>query len=297
MGEQDGTILDDLRTVSENDPGDIPPVEETPPENEDGAGDPADRPSEPDEATGGSEQEPGGDTEDPGKEDKEDSPVVVIEDGDSKEWREDITDRLTELMKPADNTDVTERLDTLIQMLTPETEEGVELYAAETVPVEGYEAFQYPVKVEYMVLFAGYEEYFTQMMTYDDPEMFKADYEDFAYECSRPGSSFKDFYINCIYDASGGIAYELQTPEPEPDPGDGGQEETVEQLLSHLEGINTTLSDMVQANAEYYQMVQDYQTEMLEMQAANTATNIFICVGVFGIFIAMIWAQLFGRIK
>lgn len=294
MGEQDGTMDDvfSMDTLSGNDlPG------EDPPENEDGTGDPADQPVEPEESTGGNEQEPGDDTEDPGKEDKEDSPVVVIEDGDSKEWREDITERLTELMKPADNTDVTERLDALIQMLTPETEEGMELYAAETVPVEGYEAFQYPVKVEYMVLFAGYEEYFAETQTYDGPETFKADYEDFAYECSKPGSSFKDFYINCIYDANSSIVYELQTPEPEPDPGDEEQKETVALLLSHLERINTTLSDMVQADAEYYRMVQDYQTEMLEMQAANTATNIFICVGVFCIFAAMLWSYLFGRMK
>lgn len=296
MGEQDGIILDDLRTVSENDPGDIPSVEETPPENEDGAGDPADQPAEPGESTGGSEQEPGDDTEDPGEEDKEDSPVVIIQDGDSKEWQEEITERLTELMKPKDNTDVTERLDALIQMLTPEEDE-LEAYAVETVPVEGYETFQYPVKVEYAVLFAGYEEYFIETQTYDDPEIFKTDYEDFAYECSKPGSSFKDFYISCIYDANNDIAYEINAPEPEPDPGDEEQKETVEQLLSYLEGINTTLSDMVQADAEYYQLVKDYQTEMLEMQAVNTATNIFIVIGVFAVFAAMIWQQFLGRFK
>lgn len=293
MGEHDGTISDDLRTVSGNNPGDIPPAGETPPENEDGTGDPVDHPAEPGENVGGNEQEPGRNTED---QDKKESPVVVIEDGDSKEWRDSITEQLTELMEPEDNTDVTERLDALIPMLTPE-EDGLEAYAAETVPVEGYETFQYPVKVEYAVLFAGYEEYFTETQTYDDPETFKTDYEDFAYECSKPGSSFKDFYISCIYDANNDIAYEIKTPEPEPDPGDEEQKETVEQLLSHLEGISTTLSDMGQADAEYYQMVQDYQTEMLEMQAVNTATNIFICVGVFGVFIAMIWAQLFGRIR
>lgn len=290
MGEQDGNIYD-IDTLSGNDlPGDEPS------ESEEGAGSPADHPAEPGKDTGGNEQEPGNDTEDPGEEDKEDSPVVIIEDGDSKEWREDITERLTELMKPEDNTDVTERLDALIQMLTPEEDE-LEAYAAETVPVEGYETFQYPVKVEYAVLFAGYEEYFIETQTYDDPEMFKTDYEDFAYECSKPGSSFKDFYISCIYDANNDIAYEIKTPESEPDPGDEEQKETAELLLSHLEGINTALSDMVQADAEYCQMVQDYQTEMLEMQAASTATNIFICVGVFGIFITMIWALLFGRFK
>lgn len=294
MGEQDGNVLDDMDTMSGNDlPGDEPVA------GEGDTGDPAGQPTEPMEPespSDGSEQEPGNDTEDQGEEDKEDTPVFIIEDGGSKEWQEGITERLAELMEPEDNTDVTERLDALIQMLTPEGD-GLEAYAAETVPVEGYESFQYPVKVEYSVLFAGYEEYFTETQTYDDPETFKADYEDFANECSKPGSNFKDFYISCIYDASNNIAYEINTPEPEPDPGDAEQKETAELLLSHLEGINTTLSGMVLADAEYYQMVEDYQTEMLEMQAANTAANIAICVGIFGIFITMIWALLFGRIR
>lgn len=300
MEEQDGTILDDTGTVSGNDPGDtgdIPPAEEAPPENGDGTDQPPDQPEEPEKPAAGNEQNPGSDTSDPGKEDKEDAPVVMIEDGGSKEWQEDVTEQLAELMKPEDTADITERLDALIALLTPdELAEDPETDAM-AIPVEGYEAFGYPVKVEYAVLFAGYEEYFIETETYDNAEIFAADYEDFVYECGRPGSSFKDFYINCIYDADGSIVYALQTPEPEPDAGEEEEPEPVDLLLSHLEDINTTLSGMVQADAAYCQMVKDYQTEMLEMQAVSTATNIIIVIGVFAIFGAMIFQQFLGRFK
>lgn len=219
------------------------------------------------EDTGSDKPDTGHDTED--KDDKEGSDsadheqiITVIEDDDSKEWREGISEQLAELMKPQDTTDVTERLDNLIMLLTPEedeTEVVSELYTIMTIPVEGYEGFQYPVEVEYSILFAGYEEYMSDAETYDDAETFRADYEELSSECSKPGSNFKDFYISCIYDAGGNTVYDAQIPEPTPDPGDEEQKEVTEQLLAHLEGINTTLSDMVQADMEYYQMVRDYQ--------------------------------------
>lgn len=294
MEELERTVPDDTGTISGNDPGDIPPAEETPPENGDGTGRPADQPEEPEKPADGSGQAPGNDMPDPGKEDKEDAPAVITDD-DSGEWAEDVTERLAELMEPEDNADITERLDALIALLTPEelTEEAET--GTQAIPVEGYDTFGYPVKVEYAVLFAGYEEYITETETYDAPEIFAADYEDFVYECSKPGSSFKDFYINCIYDADGSIVYALQVPEP--DTGEEEEPEPADLLLSHLEGINTTLSGMVQADAAYCRMVKDYQTEMLEMQAVSTATDIIIATGVFAIFGAMVFQQFLGRFK
>lgn len=259
-----------------------------------------------DEGTGDSKPDTGHDTAD--KDDKEVSDsadheqvITIIEDDGSKEWREGISEQLTELMKPQDTTDVTERLDNLIMLLTPEEDpqidEGLELYTAATIPLEGYEDFQYPVKVEYSVLFAGYEEYITETQTYDDAEMFRTDYEDFASECSKPGSNFKDFYISRIYDAGGNTVYEVQTPEPQPDPGDEEQKEITGQLLTHLENINTTLSGMVQADMEYYQAVKDYQTEMLELNTATTAYTLITCFGVFAIFAVLLWSEFFRRFK
>lgn len=291
MGERNG-IMDDDGSVGTMSGNDLPDME-SPAEGEDGAGGSADQPAEPGDSTGGNEQKPGDDTADSGKEEQETQPVIVVEDEDTKEWREDVTERLTEMMKPEDTTDITERLDALIALLTPEELAEEAETGTQAIPVEGYETFGYPVKVEYAVLFAGYEEYFTETETYDAPEIFAADYEDFVYECSKPGSSFKDFYINCIYDADGSIVYELQTP----DAGEENEPEPVDLLLSHLEDINITLSGMVQADAAYCQMVKDYQTEMLEMQAVSTASNIIIVIGVFAIFGAMIFQQFLRRFK
>lgn len=298
MGEQDGTIFDELRTVSENNPGDIPPAEETPPENEDGTGDPADHPTEPGESADGNEQEPGEDTPDQDKEDKEDVPTVIIEDSGAEEWRENVTEQLTELMKPEDTTDVTERLDALIRLLTPEEETGEpEPYAA-VFSFEGYTEWDYPITMQFMVYPYGMGNWLENTQTFPDAESFMTRYEEIIGLCGE-GGTLKDFYVQYIWDGNEELLYDYdaQTPEPEPDPGDEEEKETVELLLSHLERINAILPDMIQADAEYYQMVKDYQTDMLEMQAASTATDIFILVGVFAIFAALVWAQFFRRFK
>lgn len=298
MGEQDGIILDDIRTVSENNPGDVPPAEETPPGDEDGTGGSVDQPAEPEDPTGGSEQKPGDDTSNQGKEEQETQPVIVVEDEDAKEWREDITERLTEMMKPEDTTDVTERLDALIALLTPEELEGEpEVYAA-AMSFENYTEWDYPIIMQYKVYPYGAGYWMPANESFDSPDSFQTRYEEIVGLCGE-GGTLKDFYVEYIYDCNDDLIYdyEAQTPEPEPDPGDEEQKETVELLLSHLEGINTTLSGMTQADAEYYQMVKDYETEMLEMQSVSTATDIFICIGVFAVFGALVFWQFLGRFK
>jgi len=299
MGGQDGIMDDDglVGTISGNDV----PDKENPAEGEQGTGDPADQPAEPlepEDPADGSEQEPGNDPSDPGKEDEEDIPVTTTGDGDAQ-WREDIAERLEELTEPEDTTDVTERLDALIALLTPEELAEEPEADAQTVPVEGYEDFSYPVNVEYSVLMAGFDEYITDTETYGDPGTFLADYEELVLECGRPGSSFRDFYICYVYDSDNRMVYDYkaQMPDPGGDPGEEEKPDPVELLLSHLEDINTTLSGMAQADAEYFQMVKDYQTEMLEMQAVCTATDIFICAGVFAIFGALVFWQFLGRFK
>ena len=298
MGEQDGTILDGISTVSENNPGDVPPTAETPPEDETGTGDPVDQPTEPGETTDGNEQEPGDDTPDQDKEDKEDVPTVIIEDSGAEEWRENVTEQLAELMKPEDTADVTERLDALIRLLTPEEETGEpEPYAA-AFSFPDYMEWEYTITMQFQVYPYGYGNWLEQTEYFNDAESFRTRYEEIVGLCGE-GGSLKDFYVEYIWDSNGGLVYdyESQTPEPEPDPGDGEEKETAELLLSHLEGINATLSDMIQADAEYCQMVKDYQTDMLEMQAASTATDMFILAGVFAIFAAVVWAQFFRRFK
>lgn len=372
MGEQDGTILDDMGTVSENNPGDVPPAEETPPENEGGTGDPADQPTEPvepEDPAEGNEQQPGDDTPDPGKEEQEtppsagaadmqeildgfreeigtdnssvdaltDSVLALVERMDAQEaqaravtipyrgwkyWKYPVSvDYGTMEMGAGSWDDVTETCSTpqdfedLYTWLDEMFNDGVtadwniwKIYndstaffefgkpgttPAETpLPFEGNEGWAYPVTVDYTISpWGAAETGCTQ--TFDSADALKKEYSDLVNAC-QDGGGLKDFSVQRITDINGVPVYEHQM---EPDPGEEGQKETVELLLSHLEGINTTLSGMEQADAEYYQMVKDYQSEMLEMQAANTATNIFICIGVFAVFGALVFWQFLGRFK
>lgn len=243
-------------------------------------------------------EEPGDDTGHPDEEGQETQPVVVIEDGGTEEWREGITERLTELMKPADNTDVTERLDALIQMLTPEEqEEGPEPYAA-AFSFDGYTEWDYPVTMQFMVYPYGAGYWMENTEHYGDADSFQTRYDEIVSLCGE-GGTLKDFYVQYIWDSNDELIYdyEAQTPEPGPDPGGEEQDETTELLLSYLESMDNTIGDMEQAVVEYCQTVMDYQAEMLQMMAASTATDIFICIGVFAIFAALVWQWLFGRFR
>lgn len=315
MGGQDGTIMDEgflMDTVSGNGlPGD-----EAPAEDGNGAGGSVTQPEEPGQAADGSEQEPGAGAENQDKADKENppgqdagvqgQPIVIVEDGDPAGWREDVSNQLAELARPEDNTDVTGRLDALIQLLTPE--EVPEEAAEDTGDVDpapyvaslfnGYAEWGYPVTVQSAVYPYGSGDWLEQEETYQDAGSFLTGYEETAAQCGE-GGTLRDFYVKYIWDCSGGKVYdyELLNAEPEPEPAEGEGDGTAGLLLSHLEGINTTLSGMVQADMDFYQMVEDYNTEMLKMQAASTATDIFICIGVFAVFITLVWSQLFGRFK
>lgn len=137
-----------------------------------------------------------------------------------------------------------------------------------------------------------------QTENFSDMDSFSARYEDIVSLCQE-GGTLKDFYVEYIWDNSDGLVYdyEAQTPEPEPDPGDEEQKEVTEQLLTHLENINTTLSGMVEADLEYYQAVRDYQAEMQDLNRINTACNIIASVGVFCIFALLLWSEFFRRFR
>lgn len=299
---QDNNIYSE--SISENDPADQTPGEQLP--GDSGSTDPGEQPPEQDEGTDGNGPHPG-DAADQDKEDKEDTsgdssggqeqPAGTPEDG-TEEWQEEITERLTELMKPEDNTDVTERLDALIGLLTPEEiEEEPEPYA-EVFAFEGYTEWDYPITMQFQVYPYGMGNWLRQTQTFNDPESFTVRYEEILGLCGE-GGTLKDFYVEYIWDCNDEAVYdhEAQTPEPEPDPGDEEQEETVELLLSHLEGINTTLSEMIQTDTAYQTATMDCQQEMLVMQRLHTACGVILCVELFAIFIEMIWAEFFRRFR
>ena len=309
MGEENGIFFMDeffverLASLSENNSGET---------GEEGSGDLVDQPLEEGETTDGNEQEPGNDKEDQGKEDKEDEsgsdpaePEHTTGDGEQQPDIEEIMERLDLLWNQEDSeeaTGVTERLDALIQLLTPEeTEDGIETYAV-AFPFEGYEDWEYQIGVQYAVYPWGAGYWMEATETFYDPESFVARYDEIISLCAN-GGTLKDFYVMYIWEDYGGddgdrLVYDYQAVvEPEPEPGEEEPDETAAQLLSHLETISTTLAEMQQADLEYYQTVYDYQEEMLEMQTAETVCSIVLCVGLFAIFAAMIWEELLWRFK
>lgn len=223
--------------------------------------------------------------------------IIRVEEEESKEWRESIKEQLTELIKTEDGTEVTDRLDTLIMMLAPreEQKEGLETYTV-SIPFEDYTGWDYPIDVQFQVFPYGMGGWLRQSESFPDADSFTARYEDIISLCQE-GGTLKDFYIEYIWDCDEGLVYDYEAQTPEPEPGDEGQKEITDQLLSHLTDVNTTLAGMVQADMEYCQAVYDYQAEMLQLQTANTASTIFICIGVFAIFTVQLWSQLFGRFK
>lgn len=305
MGGTNGLLLDEiimvrLETLSENDSGDT---------GEESSGDPVDQSPENGATTDGSEQEPGDDTEDQDKEDKEDvsgsdpadqeQQVVTIEDVDLKSRYEEIMERLDLLgMQKYDNVaDLTESIRSLVDLMSIDQNQQRDVYTPPDILIDGYEAWDYPITVDYLISIVGYEDYLPQSASYDDHEQFLEDFQDLAWNCFQ-GTVFKDFYIDKAYDAGGNKVYDSQPEtEPEPDPGEEEPNDTVELLLSHLENIDATLAEMQQADLEYYQAVYDYQEEMMQIQAIETANTIFICVAVIAIFAAILWSELFRRFK
>lgn len=282
----------EIHSLSENDitpepeeptPGETetPPTEEgqdpvTDPETPPGEEEPGENKETPDQETGTGE---GG-----------------IPEKDMQELLDGISARFEQ--KDADVADLTESIRSLIDIMS------VDLYSTPgytyvppEIPIEGYQEWDYPISVDYMINIVGYEEMLPQSMDYDDPDQFLEDFQDMAWNCYL-GTVFKDFYIDKAYDAGGNKVYDSQPEtEPEPDPGEDEPNETVELLLSHLDDINTTLEEMQQADLEYYQAVYDYQTVMREINAAEAACTIVICVAVIAIFATLLWSELFRRFK
>ena len=256
--------------------------------------------------------EPG---EDDNREEKEDTEKTPEEnDGDQQEETgqdqqpgyEELLERLDLIGMQEDSEEtsgVTERLDALIQLLTPEeTEDGIETYAA-AFPFEGYEDWEYQIGVQYAVYPWGAGHWMEATETFYDPESFVARYDELISLCAN-GGTLKDFYVMYIWEDYTGdwetLVYDYQAitePEPEPDPVEEEPDEAVELLLSHLESIDMTLAEMQQADLEYYQAVNDYQAEMLKINAAEAACTIVICVAVIAIFATLLWSELFRRFK
>lgn len=199
----------------------------------------------------------------------------------SKEDLQELLDGINARFEQKDEAaaDLTESIRSLVDLMSMDQVQQRDVYIPPDILIEGYEAWDYPVTVDYMISIVGYEDMLPQSASYDDPGQFLEDFQDLAWNCYR-GDVFMDFYIDKAYDAGGNKVYDSQ---PEPEPGEEEPDETVELLLSHLEDINTTLDEMQQADLEYYQSVAAYQEETLELQTADTASTIILCIAVFAV--------------
>lgn len=217
------------------------------------------------------------------------------------DYTEMFADALAGLEHPQDRTDeLTERLDEVIELLTPpEEEEEPAVHSELSVPPSGYEDYGYPVNVTYGITTStGYSTYVG--MKYDSADSFRAGFEKMETDVAE--GNLQSFYVRYVYGAGedglyNQLLYDSENPVAVPDPEEPEENETAALLLSHLEGINSYLAGMAAADMEYYEDCADYREQMLELQTAQTATTIFLCVGLFFLAGMAMVRQFFGRIK
>jgi hypothetical protein len=203
---------------------------------------------------------------------------------DGEEFSRILTESLEGLADPEETDMLTRRLDEMIMLLTPEeetTEEETVVHSQLSVPPSGYTEWDYPVQVVYGITTStGYSTFVS--MDHDSPDTFRTGFEGMEEDVTE--GSLLSFYVRYVYttDSSGmraDLLYDSEAPvtmpeEPEEDP-------VADTLLSHLESINTYLADMSVADMEYYQSAADYREQMLELQTADTAGTVMLCIGVF----------------
>lgn len=286
MGEENNVIqeLEENETVSGNDPGDTEP---TPPEPDEGK----------EETPAPEKPEPGQDHDGENEGNTEQTETTLQQ----PDYSEMFADALAGLEQPTDRTDeLTERLDEVIQLLTPmEEEEEPAVHSELSVPPSGYADYEYPVNVTYGITTStGYSTYVG--MKYDSADSFRAGFEKMETDVAE--GNLQSFYVRYVHGIGedglyNQVLYDSESPVAVPDPEEPEENETAALLLSHLEGINGYLADMAAADMEYYEACADYREQMLELQTAQTATTIFLCVGLFFLAGMAMVRQFFGRIK
>lgn len=268
----------EIHSLSENDITPEPGETETPPTEE--GQDPVTDPETP----------PGEEGKDPVADPTEpEQPEQETGSGEGSISKEDLEELLNGIsarfeQKDVDVADLTESICSLVDLMSvePYSTPGY-VYEPPEIPIEDYQEWDYPIIVDYLITIVGYGDPIPQSNDYDDPDQFLEDFQAFAFECYK-GDVYSEFTIDKVWGADGKKLFDSQgMEEPEPDPGEEEPKETVELLLSHLEGINTTLDEMQQADLEYYQSVAAYQEEMLELQTADTGATIILCIAVFAV--------------
>lgn len=209
--------------------------------------------------------------------------VEVQQTFDGEEFNRILKEAMEDPSREKDMEGLTQRLDEMITLLTPEegTEEEPAVYSELSTPPADYTSWDYPVSVTYGITTStGYSTYVS--MEYDSPDAFRTGFEGMEEDVTE--GSLQSFYVRYARGLDGEgmytvLLYDSEVPvtmpeEPEEDP-------VADALLFHLENINTYLADMSAADMEYYQSMSDYREQMLELQTADTACTIILCIGVF----------------
>lgn len=219
----------------------------------------------------------------------------------------DFSDYFGELTESIERTqrmdEVLERLDTLVLMLEPEEEPEMEENSVErsSVILPDYEELPYPARVTYGITTAtGYSTYVS--FTYDSPEAFKSGFE--KMETDVIDGNLQSFYIRYVYSGEGidsELLYDsnspVETPEPEPTPGTGPDNETIQQILTLLESAGTVLSDISAADKQEYLLTADYREEMLMLQSADTGASVILCIVMIAFLAEITFLEFFRRFK
>lgn len=164
---------------------------------------------------------------------------------------QDILDGLRESLdrKDADVETLAGSVRSLVDALGTEAAQASDVYVPPEIPFAGYEAWGYPITVDYLVSIVGFGDPVAQTEVYDSPAVFLEDYQNFAKECFL-GSTFKDFSIEKICDSGGVAVYDPEAGETEPPEEEPGEDlhpamlETLASMDAHLAAMDSALADI-----------------------------------------------------
>lgn len=225
-----------------------------------------------------------------------DIPSSVSADTASDETHyQEIMDKLDLLKNSNESADITERLDTLIDVLTMELEER-ELTDEEqdstneevsSFPIENYTDWIYPVTVCSESCALGTSGWIPAEDTFTSTADLDAWYTSI---CSSKDTSITDFRIVTVTDANGDEVYHIPAEsEQVPD--------SSEDILLYLQDIRDILETIQQDNLLYQENLTVYQQDERDLQIAQTGYSALTALGVF-IFIGFLGiTELFKRMK
>lgn len=157
-----------------------------------------------------------------------------------------------------------------------------------------YEAWDYPVYIEYTVYPWGAGYYMDATQTCDTPEDFVAWY-DHNLELCQSGGTLKEFYVRYVTDCSNEHVYDYQAGVEEPEPEEPEEDltpailETLQSIDARLEIMGVDISTISENTLAYYDDMRPFHERDNNLQSSLLVTNItvgFLIVVLLGYTIA-----------